>query len=218
MNLSTFHANRFVADAAKTREMQRGFVRFFRKGETVADLGCGEGIFLGLLQESGVHGVGVDLTEGYVDGIRKRGMEAHCADVFDFLRAHPNAFDGVIASHLIEHFPAAQGLQLLQAMHDSLRSGGRIILVTPTYRDLLVSGERFWLDITHVRPYPLLLLTSLFEHLGLEIVDSGADPATRIRPSIVHPRSFVRYWIAKSRFGKYYDTGDTFIVGKKAGL
>ncbi len=215
MNLSTFHANRFVADASKTRAMQRRYVGYFKAGETVVDLGCGEGVFLGLLQEARVKGVGVDLTAAFVDKINERGIEAHCADVFEFLRSHPNSFDGVIASHLIEHFPAAQGLQLLQAMHDSLRGGGRVILVTPTYRDLLVGGERFWLDITHVRPYPLLLLTSLFEHLGLEVIDSGADPNTRIRPGILHPRSALRYWIAKLRFGNLYDVGDTFIVGKK---
>lgn len=216
MNLSTFHANRFVADADRTREMQRRYVKYFNNGETVVDLGCGEGVFLGLLHEAGVKGVGVDLTLAFVEGIKKRGIEAHCADVFEFLRAHPGSFDGVIASHLIEHFTAAQGLQLLQAMHDSLRGGGRVILVTPNYGDLLVSGERFWLDITHVRPYPLLLLNSLFEHLGLEVIDSGADPKTRIRPGIVHPRSFLRYWLAKLRFGKQYDTGDTFIVGRKS--
>ncbi|HTR81636.1 MAG TPA: class I SAM-dependent methyltransferase [Bacteroidota bacterium] len=215
MNISTFHANKFVADADKTRTMQRRYVDYFRKGETVADLGCGEGIFLSLLAEAGIKGVGVDLTPQFVEGIRQRGLDAHCADVFSFLHDHPQSFDGVIASHLIEHFPAERGLQLMQAMFDSLRVGGRMILITPTYRDILVSSERFWLDITHVRPYPLLLLKAVFEHLGLEVADSGADPGTRMRPSIVHLRSFVRYWSAKLRFGKYFDIGDTFIVGKK---
>ncbi|MBI3189637.1 MAG: hypothetical protein HYZ33_03215 [Ignavibacteriales bacterium] len=100
-------------------------------------------------------------------------------------------------------------------MYNALRPDGIIFLMTPAYNDFLVSSERFWLDISHVRPYPILLLDAVFTHLGIEVIQKGYDKKTRIHPSIIHPRSFVRYWIAKLRFGKYYDVGDAFIVGRK---
>jgi SAM-dependent methyltransferase len=168
-----------------------------------------------LLKESGRTGVGVDLTDQYVVSLREEGFSAIRQDVFEFLKSHPATFDGVFASHLIEHFPTQDALRLLELMYESLRSGGTLLLITPSYEDIIVSGERFWLDVSHVRPYPLQLLDAVLKHLGMEITDKGHEPSTRVRPKITSPRSFVRYWVAKLRFGKLYDVGDAFIVAKK---
>lgn len=146
MDLSDFHPNCFVAPPSLTRKFQQRFVAFYPEGGTVLDLGCGEGVFLDLLHETGRRGIGVEHTEQFVRKCRARGHEVHQQDVFEFLETHKNEFDGVFASHLIEHFPTREGLRLIQLMFECLRKDGVLIIVTPTFQDILVSGERFWLD------------------------------------------------------------------------
>lgn len=216
MNLSEFHPNRFVAPAAVTRKMQLRFVEVFPAAGTVLDIGCGEGVFLELLQQSGRKGVGVEHTREFVQQCRAKGLEVHEQDVFRFLEGQKDTFDGLWASHLIEHFPTREGLQLLQLMYESLRENGILAIVTPTYRDLLVSTERFWLDISHARPYPLPLLEELFKHLGLDIVDKGYEPSTKSWRQFTRLRSYLFYAVEKLRFAGHYDLGDTYIIGKKA--
>lgn len=53
--------------------------------------------------------------------------------------------------------------------------------------------------------------------MGIELIDSGYDPNTKVSPGIYHLRSFTRWLIGKIRFGKFYDVGDVFIVGRKKG-
>lgn len=215
MDLSDFHPSHFMASPDHVRKIQRRFLRYFPEKGRIADLGCGVGVFLDLLKESGRTGCGVDSFAQYVAQCRANGHEAFCEDVFTFLRNRRGEFDGVIASHLIEHFSPKEGMELLVAMRDLLRPGGVLFVMTPTYHDLLVSSERFWLDMSHIRPYPLPILDAMFHHLGLEVIDQGYDRQTRVQPGVLHPRSFYRHVIAKIRFGKYYDIGDAFIVGKK---
>lgn len=215
MNLSEFHPNRFVAPRPVTRMMQQRFVHYFPPKGTVLDLGCGEGVFLDVLRESGRRGIGVEHSKEFAQQCRANGHMVFEQDVFHFLRSRKNRFDGIFASHLIEHFETRAGLRLLQLAYDALRERGVLIIVTPTFRDILVSGERFWLDISHVRPYPLPLLHELFTHLGLEIVDEGYEPSTKAWRQFRRLRSYLYYVLAKLRFGRYYDVGDTFIVGRK---
>lgn len=215
MNISEFHPSHFFGSPEIVKNIYSRFVEYFPEGGEVADLGCGEGAFLELLKTSGRKGTGVDITEKFITELRARGFDAVQQDVLEFLRSHSSEFDGIFASHLIEHFPAGEGLQLLELMYQALRPHGIMFVMTPSYQDILVSSERFWLDLSHVRPYPLPLLEALFQHLGLEIIDKGYEEKTRIHPSIIHPRSTLRHYIAKLRFGKLYNAGDAFIVGKK---
>jgi len=210
-----FHPNRFVPTADIVRRIQVPYLRYFPIQGKVVDLGCGEGIFLDLLRASGRTGIGVDITPEFVRAIKSRGLKAVRSDIITYLRKHRSAFDGVFASHIIEHFSAAEGIRLIQLMYDAVKPNGVVVLLTPSFEDVLVSGERFWLDISHVRPYPALLLHEVFVHIGFEIVKEGYDPATRLRVSVKHPRSMLKHLLAKARFGKLYNAGDTFIIGKK---
>ncbi|MBI2618831.1 MAG: class I SAM-dependent methyltransferase [Ignavibacteriales bacterium] len=210
-----FHPNRFVASPDIVRRIQTSYLHYFPLLGKVADLGCGEGVFLDLLRASGRKGIGVDITPEFVRAIKRRGLKAVTADITTFLRKHRSSFDGIFASHIIEHLPAANGIFLIRSMFDALRSGGVAVLVTPSYEDILVSSERFWLDISHVRPYPLPLLHEVFLHYGFEIVKEGYDLETRLPTSLRHPRSMLRHIVGRMRFGRKFNTGDTFIVAKK---
>lgn len=69
-------------------------------------------------------------------------------------------------------------LDLLRAARAALAPGGRLVLVTPNARDLRVIGETFWLDPTHVRPYPMMLLDSMLRSTGYDVVHK-AQPLSR---------------------------------------
>ena len=89
--------------------------------------------------------------------------------------ARGERFDGVFASHLVEHLPADHVPGLVERIAAVLSPGGRAVLVTPNARNLVVLTETFWLDPTHVRPWPRPLLGRL---VGLVV-----HPAVPARPA-----------------------------------
>lgn len=92
MKLTKFHPNRFVAPRHLTRSKQQRFVLSFPSDGRRLDFGCGEGVFLELLQESGRTGVGVEHTKVLAQQCRAKGVEVHVEDVFHFLRSQKQSF------------------------------------------------------------------------------------------------------------------------------
>ncbi len=240
-----FNASIFAADDFWTRRYHETYATFFRKGQSVLDIGCGSGIFLKLLQERGVDGTGIDSSEDAVARCREQNLHAILTDAMKYLSECGTRYDGVFCSHIVEHIQPDTLMQLLDAANRILKPGGKIIIITPHFGDISVMSELFWLDISHVRPYPLPLLRLLLEHAGFTILRGGLDPNTKknilvaIRKRLarlfsnrtqegsmlaghapVQPRRnpvayAFEYFVNKLRFGKYYDTGDTFVIAQK---
>jgi SAM-dependent methyltransferase len=126
------------------QKIQRKFLNYFPKEGRVVDLGSGRGIFLDLLGEA-----------------------------LDFLQKSSEKYDGIFASHVIEHMEIESGKALIEAMKSHLKPGGVMIIITPRPGSLW-SSENFWLDTTHVRPYPFELMKRLVA--PLEIVAGGIEP------------------------------------------
>ena len=55
------------------------------------------------------------------------------------------------------------------------------MVVTPNFRNQIVAEEVFWLDPTHRRPYPRLLVERLCIAQGLRVIASFDDPLSRPR-------------------------------------
>jgi hypothetical protein len=111
-------------------------------------------------------------------------------------------------------------MQLFELVARSLKMKGRVIILTPNFLQLDVALETFWLDITHVRPYPIPLLKNLLLHAGLTLVESGFDKDTgHLLRSKVHPRAvvkFIWYFWKKLTLGKHFGKGDIYIIAEKA--
>ncbi len=175
------------------RRIKRGHLRQFTGARRILDVGCGEGVFLDLARAAGAEVVGVDASAAAAGRCAARGHQVEVGDaveVLDRLVAARQQFDGVFLSHLVEHLPATAVASLLAAAAQLLAIDGRLVVVTPNARNLIVLSEVFWLDPTHVRPYPRLLLERLGAALGLRTVASYDDPASRPR------RSAWRRWLA----------------------
>jgi len=103
------------------------------------DIGCGIGRCLAFLDGNGV---GVDHNEKSVEVCRSRGLEAYTPS--EFRKIDAGVFDSILLSHVLEHTTEQEGTELLQSYLPYLKSGGRLLLITPQ-----MAGQRS--DPTHVR-------------------------------------------------------------------
>jgi 2-polyprenyl-3-methyl-5-hydroxy-6-metoxy-1,4-benzoquinol methylase len=170
-----------VPEAVELR--QRRYVKFFAQAgrERVVDLGCGRGLFLNLLRQAGIEGVGVDASEQTLSPLRALGLNVVHDDVISFLQQAVKGneqFGGVFCSHIIEHMPGETGVEMLRLATLALRPGGRLVVITPNFAHPEVSSLVFWLDLTHVRPYPRMLLEAIMEELDMKVVESFDDSMT----------------------------------------
>lgn len=210
-----FDPSVFFGNDSIVRKIQEKYAALFQAGETVLDVGCGNGTFLTLLNERGVRGIGIDSFASCIQVCREKGLKVHQNDALTFLRKSKHAVDGIFCSHIIEHLIPETALELLQHAHRLLNSGGRIVILTPNVRDIEVMTERFWLDITHRRPYPRPLIEKMLLHSGFEIVQSGLDRDSKQRILSRNPGVLLNRIMKKIRWGEYWGKGDTFLVGRK---
>ncbi|SDY56306.1 O-antigen chain-terminating methyltransferase [Variovorax sp. YR634] len=131
------------------------------------DLGCGRGEWLELTEQWGFDGQGVDLSEGMLEACRQRGLKVERDDALQKLHSMaPGSLVLITAFHLIEHIPFDQVRELIDASRHALCPGGLLILETPNPENLIVGATNFYLDPTHIRPVPPLLLSFATEHAG----------------------------------------------------
>jgi len=135
------------------------------------DLGCGRGEWLELLQEKGFLPQGVDLDEGMLESCRERGLPATQGDAIAYLKSLADATQCIVSGfHIVEHIPFDDLQTLVIEALRVLKPGGLLILETPNPENVVVGTTNFYLDPTHLRPIPPLLLSFLPEHYGYERV------------------------------------------------
>lgn len=173
-------------DPAQDRRIKRGYLRHFAGCRTVLDVGCGTGTFLEVLAAAGLQGTGIDASAAAATTAAAHGHEVRCGDAIaelGHLAAQQRRFDGALLAHLIEHFEPARAIALLAAVARVLPSGGTLVVVTPNCTNHIVLEQVFWLDPTHVRPYPPALLQELGNAAGFTVIEGYIDPASAPRRS-----------------------------------
>lgn len=175
-NILSRIAHAFEGSPADVRTIQERFINYFKGKETILDLGCGQGVFLELLREYGCQAEGVDFDPEIVALAQAKGLKVHCNDILSFLEHNHNKYDGIYAANIIEHFNGNDAVKIMQGCARALKPNGVLIFLTANFRHPLMREEVFWLDITHVRPYPVPLLVKMMEAIGLKIIDTGACP------------------------------------------
>lgn len=131
------------------------------------DLGCGRGEWLELLGEAGFKVHGVDLDEGMLAACRERGFSVEMQDAIEALRNLADESQAVITGfHIAEHIPFDALNELVKEGLRALKPAGLLILETPNPENIIVGTSNFYLDPTHQRPLPPLLLSFLPEYAG----------------------------------------------------
>jgi O-antigen chain-terminating methyltransferase len=176
MSVTTFYRafeDRYRGDRDVIKQRLRTYAPFLDAVATLApqpaalDLGCGRGEWLELLGEHGFHAKGVDLDAGMLAACIERGLRVELTDAVAALRAcADNSLALVSAFHLVEHIP----FEVLQALIGEalrvLQPGGLLIMETPNPENLSVGATSFYLDPSHEKPLPPLLLGFLTEFAG----------------------------------------------------
>lgn len=170
-----------------------------------ADVGCGRGEWLALVQSWGRRATGVDSNTVFVESLKACGHQAVCADAVQWLRTQEaNHFAFLSAFHVVEHLPLAVMLAFMDEARRVLKPGGLLLLETPDPDNLLVATQGFWLDPTHRQPLPSALLAFVAEHSGLKVQtvlrlnppDTHAQAASGL-PDSTDPA--LRNWILRGR-------------------
>lgn len=205
---------RFGGSEKSVLEVQRPLAQRFGPGDLVADIGCGRGTFLRLLHERGATGIGVDMSDQSIEICRRQGfVDVEQTDALSFLEGAQPRFDGIFCSHIIEHMDPPSVGRLIDLAYTALRPGGQLIIVTPNPTDLLVMSETFWLDPTHVRPYPLPLLDDWFRQAHFEVLEAKTYMGFSV--AALGRRRLPRYLFLKLILGRFFGVSNTLIIGRR---
>jgi SAM-dependent methyltransferase len=148
-----------------------------RRGERVLDLGCGAGRFVAALREAGADAVGVELAEGALERARRNvpGADLRRLGAEGEVPVEDSSVDLVWCSEVLEHVPDTAGL--LSEARRVLRTGGRLLVTTPSYalpRRALIALLRWERHADplgqHVRFYTRRSLTRALHATGFEDV------------------------------------------------
>lgn len=131
------------------------------------DLGCGRGEWLEILQQTDFEPFGVDLDQGMLEACVEQGLPAELDDALSALKKLPDESQTLVSGfHIAEHIPFDDLKVLVAEALRVLKPAGLLILETPNAENLVVGAQNFYLDPTHERPIPHLLLSFLTEFTG----------------------------------------------------
>lgn len=99
------------------------------KNSAVLDVGCGDGISLEKLSNSGHTPVGIDFNENKLEVARNKGCSVYKCDMYDMSLFPDKNFDVVISSHSLEH--AYNPIKVLSEINRVLKTDGLLFLVVP---------------------------------------------------------------------------------------
>ena len=164
---------RFRGDpAAVVAAASERYLDLLRRHSPVLDVGCGRGDLVEALASAGVEASGVDLDADMVGDAVARGLDVRLGDAIEYLRSVPEASLGAIVSlHVIEHLELGALLELLELAVSRLKPGGVFVAETPNPASLIVLGNSYVLDPTHVRPLHPSLMVFLCESAGFRDVN-----------------------------------------------
>lgn len=164
--------NKFRGTTEQIINYQQEYLKYLVDSKKILDLGCGRGEFVELLSSNGYDVLGVDGNEDMVRYCKSRNLSVIQDDILDYLRKTEDVYDCIFISQVIEHLNMNQLLDLINLCKKRLAPSGLLIMETPNPETLLVSSYTFYLDHTHVRPIPSIVLQYILEKNNFEIVNT----------------------------------------------
>ncbi len=141
-----------------------------KEGRFFLDIGFGRGEFLEILREERIPVKGVEKSSLYVRRLQEKGFEVICTDAIEYLRKlDKDLIFGVSAIQVIEHLDYPELKKLLSVIYEKLIPGGIIILETVNPKSSIALSN-FYIDFTHIRPYPHELVTFLCSCSGFRSI------------------------------------------------
>ena len=148
------------------------------------DFGSGRGEFLSLLTKKNIPARGVDANHLHIEHAAKKGVDAICIDGISYLKkVKNNALFGITMFQVAEHLEFQMLKNFVNISFRKIMPGG-IILIETTNPSCVRAMQHFYLDPSHVRPYPPELLKFHLEWEGfIEVKVIFYMPVFEIRPA-----------------------------------
>ena len=116
----------------------------------ILDFGCGFGRLSMALKNSGFNNIeGADISFETIKYCLDKGIDCHnLEEEKDFFEKHIGAYDYVIMSHVLEHVPKEEMVDLLKKIMSIIKLDGKLIVMVPNAQS---STGAYWAyeDITH---------------------------------------------------------------------
>ena len=161
-------AGKFRGPEDDIRQRFERYAAVFAGRENVLDLGCGRGEFLSLVPGA----KGIDLSVENIAICQGKGWAAEQADIFAYLEATPRqSLGGIFCAQVIEHLAAAQLPALIKLCAAKLQPGAPVVFETPNPECLAIFATHFYIDPTHTRPVPPVLLDFYLQEAGFREIE-----------------------------------------------
>ena len=131
----------------------------FKNIPLVVDIGCGQGDFLTQAKELRINAEGIDDKEFWVTRCVKKGLKAKKGSIFE-IPYDDNSVVGVFLQSVLEHTDPVKSMKEISRV---IKNEGIVAISCPT------PEKHFWDDPTHVRPYTIKSLSTLFEMFGFKV-------------------------------------------------
>jgi SAM-dependent methyltransferase len=158
------------------------------------DIGCGGGLFLGMMRQRGFRVIGLDFSpEAAAIAWRRQQVPAICA-MFENSPLRPRSFAGVTMFHVLEHLYDPR--VYLIAAHQALQPNGRLVVQVPNascWQFRLLGRRWTGVDVPrHLFDFRDTDVERLVESCGFEVVrrkyfswrDNPAGLASSLAPAL----------------------------------
>ncbi|MGB5892692.1 MAG: class I SAM-dependent methyltransferase [Ignavibacteriaceae bacterium] len=148
-HISEFDEKSVATTLSKYRYQYLPILKEFNKDVHILELGCGRGLFLEFLIDTGYKNVfGIDVSKEQIDIAKVQNLNAEEIGVLEYLKSNNEKFDLIFAIDLIEHFHKDELIPLFEGIYKNLKNGGAFVFHTPN--GLGINANRIiYGDLTH---------------------------------------------------------------------
>ncbi|MGB5847925.1 MAG: class I SAM-dependent methyltransferase [Ignavibacteriaceae bacterium] len=148
-HISEFDEKSVATTLSKYRYQYLPILKEFNKDVHILELGCGRGLFLEFLIDTGYKNVfGIDVSKEQIDIAKVQNLNAEEIGVLEYLKSNNEKFDLIFAIDLIEHFHKDELIPLFEGIYKNLNNGGAFVFHTPN--GLGINANRIiYGDLTH---------------------------------------------------------------------
>ena len=148
------------------------YLRWVEPGDTILDIGCGDGSLLRYLRKRGFQAEGVDLNAELVAGCQADGLKVQLGDAREAIWTADPSHRIFSMLDFVEHIPMDTFLEILNQI--ALRPGARVWIQTPNLESIM--GFKFWFHMpSHILPLHPWVLRRILDRLGFVILDEWTD-------------------------------------------
>ncbi|HEX3248247.1 MAG TPA: class I SAM-dependent methyltransferase [Pyrinomonadaceae bacterium] len=185
-----------------------------RRGSSVLDLGCGEGL-LALLKRKDVYLAGVDLSPELVEMAQRNGYDSACVGLLTDLPFPTASFDYVVSLDVFGHIGFDEKDAVLREIKRVLKPDG------VTMHGIESLDPKLHPDYHSMSPEKLAHFVSIDGHIGLEVDEDIADRFARFFSSVqTEPRYTLCLSVAEfiKQFDEYGAPFDADFIDYLRGL